>query len=82
MGSSSVVEQLLVTGSSPVSPTNIKHTIMEKTKEMLLKAYKEGKTIQSKSSGNWKDFEPQNQLDYPNFDYGSIENWRIKPRQR
>jgi len=52
---------------------------MENKKEMLSKAYKEGKTIQSKSSGKWKDFEPHNQLDSPNFDYGGIDNWRIKP---
>jgi len=47
-------------------------------KEMLSKAYKEGKIIQFNSSGEWKDFEPQNQVDRPNFDY-KIDNWRIKP---
>ena len=53
-----------------------------KTKESLLKAYEEGKTIQSNFSGDWKDFEPHNQLDRPNFEHGSLDNWRIKPQKR
>lgn len=52
---------------------------MEKTKESLLKAYKEGKTIQCNHTGEWHDFIPQNQVDCPNFDYGTLDNWRIKP---
>lgn len=47
--------------------------------ENLIMAYKSGKTIQSKSSGEWKDFVPQNQVDSPNWEYMGIENWRIKP---
>lgn len=46
--------------------------------EKLIKAWNEGKTIQSKSSGKWKDYERQNQLDSPNWEYGGIENWRVK----
>ena len=52
---------------------------MENKKEVLSKAYKEGKIIQSNNSGEWINFEPQNQVDSPNFDYKSIDNWRIKP---
>ena len=49
------------------------------TKEEIIKAFNEGKVIQSKTSGKWKDFERQNQLDKPNLELGGIENWRIKP---
>lgn len=48
-------------------------------KEQILKAFKEGKTIQSRNGNEWKDFIPQNQVDKPNLDYGGIDNWRIKP---
>ena len=48
-------------------------------KELILKAFKEGKTVQSKNGNEWKDFIPQNQLDTPNLDYRGIDNWRIKP---
>ena len=48
-------------------------------KELILKAYSEGKIIQSNHSGDWSDFVPQNQVDKPNLDYGTIDNWRIKP---
>jgi len=51
---------------------------MENKKEMLLKAYREGKTIQSFNSIEWTDFVPQNQVDSPNFDY-MPDNWRVKP---
>jgi len=54
---------------------------MENKKEVLSKAYKEGKIIQSNNSGEWINFEPQNQVDSPNFDYKSIDNWRIKPEE-
>ena len=50
-------------------------------KETLEEAYKSGKTIQCKSSGQWKDFIPQNQLDKPNWEYTGINNWRIKPEE-
>lgn len=50
-----------------------------KTRESLLEAYKKGKTIQSNHTGEWKDFVPQNQLDRPNLNYGTLDNWRIKP---
>lgn len=52
------------------------HTIMKK---ILIKAYSDGKVLQSKRSGEWVDFVPQNQIDTPNLDYGGVENWRIKP---
>lgn len=48
-------------------------------KQELIRAYSIGKTIQSNHSGKWEDFVPQNQVDRPNFDYGNIDNWRIKP---
>lgn len=48
-------------------------------KQQLLTAYSIGKTIQYNHSGKWEDFVPQNQVDRPNFDYGNIDNWRIKP---
>lgn len=47
-------------------------------KEQILKAFKEGKTIQSKDGDEWVDFIPQNQVDKPNLDYRGIDNWRIK----
>jgi hypothetical protein len=46
--------------------------------EKLIKAWEAGKIIQSKSSGKWKDFERQNQVDSPNWEYGGVENWRVK----
>ena len=52
---------------------------METPKEIILKAFKEGKTIESRDGNGWKDSIPQNQLDKPNLDYGGIDNWRIKP---
>lgn len=44
-----------------------------------MKAFKEGKIIQSNNGSEWKDFMPQNQLDIPNLDYRGACNWRIKP---
>ena len=53
---------------------------MEKWKEEILEAYRQGKKIQTKSgTQDWHDFVPQNQLDRPNVNYGTQENWRIKP---
>jgi hypothetical protein len=53
---------------------------MEKWKEEILEGFKQGKTIQSRFlSEDWKDFERQNQLDRPNLNLGTLENWRIKP---
>lgn len=48
-------------------------------KEEILQAYSEGKTIQANHSGKWTDFVSQNQVDKPNLDYGTLDNWRIKP---
>lgn len=59
-------------------PEGDKWKIMN-TKESLLEAYRNGKTIQSNHTGRWHDFIPQNQVDSPNFDYGTLDNWRIKP---
>ena len=53
-------------------------TTNQDKKEKLIIAWESGKTIQSKSSGKWEDFEKHNQLDKPNWEYGGIENWRIK----
>jgi hypothetical protein len=47
--------------------------------EQLNSAYQNGKTIQSNHDGIWEDFIPHNQLDRPNFKYGGIDHWRIKP---
>jgi hypothetical protein len=47
-------------------------------KELILDAYSKGKTIQSNHSGKWSDFSPQNQVDRPNLNYGTEDNWRIK----
>ena len=47
-------------------------------KELILDAYSKGKTIQSNHSGKWSDFSPQNQVDRPNLNYGTKDNWRIK----
>lgn len=52
---------------------------IEDWKEIILEAYKQGKTIQSGGEGDWEDFVPQNQLDRPNVDYGGENYWRIKP---
>jgi len=52
---------------------------MKDKKEIILEAYKEGKTIQYNHSGEWKDFIPHNQLDRPNLNYGTLDNWRVKP---
>lgn len=49
------------------------------TKEEMQKAFEEGKTIQSNHQGIWKDYERQNQVDRPNFDYGGEGHWRVKP---
>ena len=57
------------------NPLALTHKIIEK----LEKAFREGKTIQSKSSGEWVDFVRQNQLDSPNWDYKGVDNWRVKP---
>lgn len=51
----------------------------QRIKDQLQYAWELGQVIQSNHSGEWKDFEKQNQLDRPNFDYGNIENWRVKP---
>jgi len=45
----------------------------------LIQSFEQGKTIQYNQSGNWKDYVRQNQLDSPNFEYGNIDNWRVKP---
>jgi hypothetical protein len=57
------------------NPLALTHKIIEK----LEKAFREGKTIQSKSSGEWVDFVRHNQLDSPNWDYKGVDNWRVKP---
>ena len=55
---------------------------MENWKENIIKAYSEGKIIQSNHhTGDWNDFVPQNQVDRPNLDYGDKDNWRIKPEE-
>jgi hypothetical protein len=51
----------------------------ENKHQELEKAFREGKTIQSNNSGKWVDFVRQNQLDSPNWEYQSIDNWRVKP---
>jgi len=48
-------------------------------KEQIALAYKQGKTIQANHTGEWHDFIPQNQVDRPNLDHGTEDNWRIKP---
>lgn len=53
--------------------------INNEQKETIEKAFRAGKTIQSNNSGKWTDFVCQNQLDSPNWEYKSIDNWRIKP---
>lgn len=53
---------------------------MEKWKEEILEAYRQGKKIQTRSgTQDWHDFVPQNQLDRPNVDHGYTGEWRIKP---
>jgi hypothetical protein len=54
---------------------------MEDWKQEILDAYIQGKTIQCNMPDGkwWHDFVPQNQLDRPNVDYGTKNNWRIKP---
>jgi hypothetical protein len=50
------------------------------TKEELIDAWNNGKTIQSNHHNEpWHDFIKHNQVDRPNFDYGELCNWRIKP---
>lgn len=54
----------------------------EEIKASLLEAFKSGKTIQHchhSADDVWYDFIPQNQLDKPNFNHGSLSNWRVKP---
>lgn len=55
---------------------------MEKWKQEILDAFSKGKTIQCNSfTEDWCDFLPQNQVDRPNLDFGSQNNWRIKPAE-
>lgn len=51
-------------------------------KQEILEAFKNGKTIQYSMYGNhWRDFYPHSPIDVPNVEYGTQENWRIKPEQ-
>lgn len=54
---------------------------MEYCQKDILKSYHDGKTIQSNHSGEWREFEPQNQVDRPNVNYGTENNWRIKANE-
>jgi hypothetical protein len=57
----------------------MKSQINSNWKELILEAYRNGKTIQANHIGEWHDFVPQNQVDRPNLDYGTEDNWRVKP---